>query len=157
MWAKIITIKRTKDLNYSSLCALNLFNTQVSQFELKYWNKLTFPRHSNLLRCTWKCNNNIFFTVAVDPNGWRCARWCDGLSSLWSQPLHRQTACMLRVNLLLCNAHTHTLAIQLKWPTVLLRIRQLVSSYCIMLMSSWRCVSTLKRVEECLFYVGCLL
>ncbi len=40
--------------NYFSLCALNLFNTQVSQFELNYWNKWTFPRHSNLLRCT--CN-----------------------------------------------------------------------------------------------------
>ncbi len=52
MWAKIITIKRTKDLNYFSLCALHLFNTQVSQFELNYWNKWTFPRHSNLLRCT---------------------------------------------------------------------------------------------------------
>ncbi len=32
MCAKII-IKRTKDLNYFSLCALNLFNTRVSQFE----------------------------------------------------------------------------------------------------------------------------
>ncbi len=42
MWAKIITIKRTKDLNYFSLCALNLFNTGVSQFELNYWNKWTF-------------------------------------------------------------------------------------------------------------------
>ncbi len=52
MWAKIITIKRTKDLNYFSLCALNLFNTRVSQFELNYWNKWTFPWHSNLLRCT---------------------------------------------------------------------------------------------------------
>ncbi len=52
MWAKIITIKRTKDLNYSSLCALNLFNKWVLQFELNYWNKLTFPWHSNLLRCT---------------------------------------------------------------------------------------------------------
>ncbi len=52
MWAKIITIKRTKDLNYFSLCALNLFNTRVSQFEMNYWNKLTFPQHSNLLRCT---------------------------------------------------------------------------------------------------------
>ncbi len=52
MWAKIITIKRTKDLNYFSLCALNLFNTRVSQFELNYWNKWTFF----LLRCTciWK-------------------------------------------------------------------------------------------------------
>ncbi len=47
MWAKIITIKRTKDLNYFSLCALNLFNTRVSQFELNYWNKWTFPQHSN--------------------------------------------------------------------------------------------------------------
>ncbi len=33
-------------------CALNLFNTRVSQFELNYWNKWTFPRHSYLLRCT---------------------------------------------------------------------------------------------------------
>ncbi len=52
MWAKIITIKRTKDLNYFSLCAFNLFNTRFSQFELNYWNKWTFPRYSNLLRCT---------------------------------------------------------------------------------------------------------
>ncbi len=42
MWAKIITIKRTKDLNYFSLCAFNLFNTQVSQFELNYWKKNNF-------------------------------------------------------------------------------------------------------------------
>ncbi len=47
MWAKIITIKRTKDLNYFSLCAFNLFNTRVSQFELNYWNKWTFPQYSN--------------------------------------------------------------------------------------------------------------
>jgi len=52
MCAKIITIKRTKDLNYFSLCALNLFNTQVSHLELNYWNKWTFPQHSSLLRCT---------------------------------------------------------------------------------------------------------
>ncbi len=44
-----------EDLNYS-LCALNLFNTRVSQFLLNYWNKLTFPRHSNLLRCTCMWN-----------------------------------------------------------------------------------------------------
>ncbi len=44
-------LKRTKDLIYFSLCALNLFNTRVSQFELNYWNKWTFPWHSNLLRC----------------------------------------------------------------------------------------------------------
>ncbi len=49
---QIITIKITKDLNYFSLWALNLFHTQVSQFELNYWNKWTFPRHSNLLKCT---------------------------------------------------------------------------------------------------------
>ncbi len=41
--------------NYFSLCALNLFNIRVSQFELNYWNKWTFPRHSNLLRCTCIC------------------------------------------------------------------------------------------------------
>ncbi len=34
--AKIITINRTKDLNYFSLCALNLFNIRVSQFKLNY-------------------------------------------------------------------------------------------------------------------------
>ncbi len=49
MLAKIITIK---DLNYFSLCSFNLFNTQMLQFELNYWNKWTFPWHSNLLRCT---------------------------------------------------------------------------------------------------------
>ncbi len=42
MWAKIITIKRAKDLNYFSLCALNLFNTQVSQFELNYHDILIY-------------------------------------------------------------------------------------------------------------------
>ncbi len=43
MWAKIITIKRSKDLNHFSLCALNLFNTRVSQFELNYWNYWDAP------------------------------------------------------------------------------------------------------------------
>ncbi len=55
MWAKIFTIKRTKDLNDFSLCAFNLFDTQVSKSELNYWNKWTFPRHYNLLRCTCMC------------------------------------------------------------------------------------------------------
>ncbi len=32
----VITIKITKVLNYLSLCALNLFNKLVSQFELNY-------------------------------------------------------------------------------------------------------------------------
>ncbi len=59
MWAKIIRIKRTKDLNYFSLCALNLFNTRVSQFELNYWFKWTFPRHSNLLKRT------CMYTVSI--------------------------------------------------------------------------------------------
>ncbi len=69
MWAKIITIKRTKDLNYFSLCALNLFNTQVSQFELNYWNKWTFPQHSNLLRCTCICRIR---------KEWSCIWWIWG-------------------------------------------------------------------------------
>ncbi len=50
MWAKIITIKTTKDLNYFRLCA----------FELNYWNKWTFPRHSNVLRCTCINKNGSF-------------------------------------------------------------------------------------------------
>ncbi len=70
MWAKIITIKITKDLNYFSLCALNLFNTRVSQFELNYWNKWTFPWHSNLSR--WTCITwtikSLFLNTA---SGWK--------------------------------------------------------------------------------------
>ncbi len=31
-------------------------NLNNSQFELNYWIKLTFPRHSNLLRCTCTCD-----------------------------------------------------------------------------------------------------
>ncbi len=84
MWAKIITIKRTKELNYFSLCALNLFNTRVSQFELNYWNKWTFPRHSNLLRCTCThtlTGNFIRYTLLVP--GWTplCLQNC--LNSSW--------------------------------------------------------------------------
>ncbi len=65
-----ITIKRNKDLNYFSLCALNLFNTRVSQFELNYWNKWTFPRHSNLLRCTciwqfYSCTISALFFMST--------------------------------------------------------------------------------------------
>ncbi len=63
MWAKIITIKITKDLNYFSLCAFNLFYSQISQFELNYWNKWTFPRHSNLLRCTCICISWYFASL----------------------------------------------------------------------------------------------
>ncbi len=70
MWAKIISIKRTKDLNYFSLCALDLFNTRVSQFELNYWNKLTFPRHSNLLRCIMWDGSDIIFP----DKGWQYFR-----------------------------------------------------------------------------------
>ncbi len=65
MGVKIITIKKTKDLNYFSLCSVNLFNTQVSQFELNSWNKWTFPRHSNLLRCTCMCQQWHFIMVPL--------------------------------------------------------------------------------------------
>ncbi len=77
MWAKIIT-------NYFSLCALNLFNTQVSQFELNYWSKWTFPRHSNLLRCTCilmifqqhsPANSSTPMTSALGPNIRHLTRW----------------------------------------------------------------------------------
>ncbi len=63
MWAKMITIKITKDLNYFSLCAFNLFYSRISQFELNYWNKWTFPRHSNLLRCTCICISWYFASL----------------------------------------------------------------------------------------------
>ncbi len=62
---KIIIIKRTEDLNYFSQCALNVFNTRVSQFDINYWNKWIFPRHSNLLRCT--CN--IVHIAQTGPQG----------------------------------------------------------------------------------------
>ncbi len=65
MWAKIITIKRTKDLNYFSLCALNLFNTRDSQFELNYWNKITFPQHSNFLKCTFSIRNIVMWHLQL--------------------------------------------------------------------------------------------
>ncbi len=67
-WIEIITIKRTKDLNYFSLCALNLFNTRVSQFKLIYWNKWTFPQHSNLLRFT--CIFNLFLNMLKSASTW---------------------------------------------------------------------------------------
>ncbi len=49
MLTKIITIKRTEDLNYFSLFALNLFNTRVSQFELNYWNTFSELFHNILI------------------------------------------------------------------------------------------------------------
>ncbi len=85
MWAKIITIKKNRDLNYFSLCALNLSNTWISQFKLNYWNKWTFPRHSNLLRCT------CIFVYNVQPVSEICvplwvismpAYYCDFLNML---------------------------------------------------------------------------
>ncbi len=87
MWVKIITIKRTKDLNYFSLCALNLFNTQVSQFELSYWNKWTCPQHSNLLRCT--CTYVLtavlisllwdVFPASKESEMWTCSEQCSDI------------------------------------------------------------------------------
>ncbi len=68
----ILTIKRTKDLNYFSLCALNWFNTRVSQFELNYWNKFIFPRHSNLMRCTWNTTTTIYFLTPSTSNRCSC-------------------------------------------------------------------------------------
>ncbi len=82
---KSITTKRTKDLNYFSLCALNSCNTQVSQFELNYWNKWTFPQHSNLLSCTCisiPCSRAVLpvgcWAVAADVRGsaWPGRSWC---------------------------------------------------------------------------------
>ncbi len=64
MWAKIITIKRTKDLNYFSLCALNFINTRVSQFELNYWNKWLF--HDILIYWDAPVYINIF-PIFYDP------------------------------------------------------------------------------------------
>ncbi len=66
MWAKILTFKRSKDLNCFSLCALNLFNAQVLQFELNYWNKSTFPQQSNLLRYTCRYILLCFYYVAAE-------------------------------------------------------------------------------------------
>ncbi len=97
MWAKIITIKRTKDFNYFSLCAMNLFNKRVSQFQLNYWNKWIFPRHSNLLRCTYIYS--ALLCIAVHPK--RCTIMWGGLSSTttsvqhplgWCDGCHRTTA-----------------------------------------------------------------
>ncbi len=56
-------LKEPKTKNYFSLCALNLFNTRVSQFELNYWNKWTFPRHCNLFRCTCICAHLWLYAV----------------------------------------------------------------------------------------------
>ncbi len=79
MWAKIITIKRTKDLNYFSLCVFNLFNTRVSQFELNYWNKWTFPRNSNLLRCTCRLYIYIYIYIYILHTLHHPAWWFDWL------------------------------------------------------------------------------
>ncbi len=69
MWAKIITIKRTKDLNYFSLCALNLFNTRVSQFELNYWNKFiemhlyVFAYLSDVFKYVFRTVNQLKYAI----------------------------------------------------------------------------------------------
>ncbi len=69
MWAKIITIKRTKDLNYFSLCAFNLFNTRVSQFELNYWNKFiemhlyVFAYLSDLFKYVFRTVNQLKYAI----------------------------------------------------------------------------------------------
>ncbi len=55
---------RTKDLNYFSLCAFNLFNTRVSQFELNYWNKLIF--HDILIY--WDATIYIYIYIYIYHN-----------------------------------------------------------------------------------------
>ncbi len=60
MWAKIIKIKRTKDLNYSSLCAFNLIHefhnvswiTEINEFShdiLIYWDAPIYIYVNNTL------------------------------------------------------------------------------------------------------------
>ncbi len=81
MWAKIITIKRTKDLNYSSLCALNGFNTRVAQFELNYWNKWTFPWHSNLNEwMNWDAPVNVEYSSKW---WWKPKHLCVKIAFVW--------------------------------------------------------------------------
>ncbi len=108
MWDKIITIKRTKDLNYFSLCAFNLFNTQISQFEFNYWNKWTFPRHSNLLRCTCTWQNTSY----------KRSRWAD---SSWGSSFTRDA--------LKTQTHSYENALQKK------RLRVIFSTDCTLTVS----------------------
>ncbi len=69
MWAQIITIKRTKGLKTTSVCVHWIYLIhRFYQLELNYWNKITFPRHSNYWDCTcilkgngWPRNVNSFF------------------------------------------------------------------------------------------------
>ncbi len=65
MWAKIITIKRTKDLNYFCLCALDLFNTQVSQFELNYWlhSNWDAPVHDTISKIENLCSKSVILQI----------------------------------------------------------------------------------------------
>ncbi len=52
-WCAWLPSKLTRPEPHRELWGIvNIINTRVSQFELNYWNKWTFPRHSNLLRCT---------------------------------------------------------------------------------------------------------
>ncbi len=52
-----------------------LFNTRVSQFELNYWNKLTFPRHSNLLTCNCILEKSICLYTGLDTFETDQTRW----------------------------------------------------------------------------------
>ncbi len=54
-----------------TLHVINLKYMKVSLFEMSYKKKLTFSRHSNLLRCTciWSC------IICADLDFWYCARW----------------------------------------------------------------------------------
>ncbi len=86
---------------------MNLKYMKVSLFEISYKNKLTFPRHSNLLRCTciqyefmlckstciwplgwwWQWQGlDITLSWLPDPWNWNC-------HTLWPQPPDKQVIC----------------------------------------------------------------
>ncbi len=69
--SQIITIKRTNDLNYFSLCALNVFNTRVSKFKLNYTRIISVHHASmfipiaNMFLCQKDCTFVLFFYVVI--------------------------------------------------------------------------------------------
>ncbi len=62
---------------------VRLFNKRVSQFELNYWNKWTFPRHYNLLRCTCIFYKNCSGTLTEPLQKLIDNRLCDQAKSAW--------------------------------------------------------------------------
>ncbi len=130
MWAKIITIKRTKYLNYFSLCALNLFNTRVSQFEFNYWNKWTFPWHSNLLRCTCKYTHTqgLTLTRANPPNAGGFQLWQGNTVTPTSHSgvLHFIKPTVTELDINMCLRQVHFFKWQVKEEDITCLTRQLI-------------------------------